>query len=183
MPQRLYSPDDVGSPEMIADRRAAIGFASAAVCLLVAWALFFWPILIRGHVPVYRDIIETTAPLGHYIGSRLRHLELPQWFPYEGLGEPFIGQLNESTFHPTSWLYAVLPLTVALRWDLLLGYLAAASGQLLFARKLGMSWSASALAAVALTFSGYAFSLRNVLPYLWGMATLPWLGLCAMEVF
>ncbi len=131
---------------MIADRRTVFGFASAAVFLLAAWALFFWPILIRGHVPVYRDIIETTAPLGHYIGSRLRHLELPQWFPYEGLGEPFIGQLNESTFHPTSWLYAVLPLTVALRWELLLGYLVAAFGQFLLARRLGANPAAAALA-------------------------------------
>src|SRR5260370_24165513 len=164
---------------MIADRRAAIGFASAAVFLLVAWALFFWPILIRGHVPVYRDIIETTAPLGHYIGSRLRHLELPQWFPYEGLGEPFIGQLNESTFHPTSWLYAVLPLTVALRWELLLGYLVAAFGQLLLARRLGAKPAAAALAGVVFAFSGYAISLSNVLPYLWGMAALPFIRLCA----
>ncbi len=157
--------------------------AACALLLLAAGTLYFWPILIDGRVPVFRDILDTTAPLGQYIGERLRAGHLPQWFPYDGLGEPFIGQLNESTFHPSSWLYAVLPLTAALRWDLLLGYLAAASGQLLFARKLGMSWSASALAAVAFTFSGYAISLSNVLPYLWGMATLPWLGLCAMEVF
>lgn len=165
---------------MIVERRFAPG--ACALLLLGAGTLFFWPILIDGRVPVFRDILDTTAPLGQYIGERLRAGHLPQWFPYDGLGEPFIGQLNESAFHPSSWLYAVLPLAAALRWQLLLGYLAAAFGQLLFARKLGLSWTAAALAAIAFAFSGYAISLSNVVPYLWGMATLPWLGLCAAEV-
>jgi SAM-dependent methyltransferase len=166
---------------VIVERRFAMG--ACALLLLGAGTLFFWPIAVDGRVPVFRDIIDTTVPLGHYIGARLRAGHLPQWFPYEGMGEPFIGQLNESTFHPTSWLYAMLPLAAALRWELLLGYAAAAFGQLLFARKLGMSWTASTLAAVAFAFSGYAISLSNVLPYLWGVATLPWLGFCAAEVF
>jgi hypothetical protein len=122
------------------------------------------------------------VPLGVYIGARLREGKLPQWYPYEGLGEPFIGQLNESAFHPASWLFAILPGPSALRWDLLLGYLAAGLGQLLLARRLGMSLTASALAAVVFAFSGYAISLSNLLPYLWGMASLPWLGLFAAEV-
>jgi hypothetical protein len=136
----------------------------------------------EGRVPVFRDILDTTVPLGMYIGARLREGKLPQWYPYEGLGEPFIGQLNESAFHPASWLFAILPGPSALRWDLLLGYLAAGFGQLLLARRLGMSLTASALAAVVFAFSGYAISLSNLLPYLWGMASLPWLGLFAAEV-
>lgn len=167
---------------MIPERR----FFRAGACILLllgGWTLFFWPILIDGRVPVFRDILDTTVPLGQYIGARLREGKLPQWFPYEGLGEPFIGQLNESTFHPSSWLYAVLQVAAALRWELLLGYLAAGFGQLLFARKLGLSWTGSALAAVAFTFSGYSISLSNVLPYLWGMATLPWLGWLALHVY
>jgi len=161
------------------DRLAQPHLRRAACVLFVlgSWALVFWPVLAGGQVPVFRDILDTTAPLGQYIGTRLREGKLPQWFPYEGLGEPFIGQLNESTFHPASWLYAVLPLTAALRWELLLGYLAAAAGQLLLSRKLGLSATASALAAVVFALSGYPISLSNLLPYLWGMATLPWLGL------
>src|ERR1700687_4689301 len=50
----------------------------------------------------------------------------------------------------------------AVRWELLLGYLAAALGQLLLARKLGLSLAAAALAAVVFAFSGYAISLRCV---------------------
>jgi hypothetical protein len=156
---------------------------AATLFLLGAGTFFFWPILVEGRVPVFRDILDTTVPLGHYIGARLREGKLPQWFPYDGLGLPFIGQLNESAFHPASWLYAVLPLAAALRCQLLLGYLAAAFGQLLFARKLGMSWTASALAAAAFTFSGYLISLSNLVPYLWGIASLPWLGLFALEVY
>jgi hypothetical protein len=166
---------------VIVERRL-IGFGACAFLLAGAGTLFFWPVLIDGRVPVFRDILDSTLPFGRYVGERLREGKLPQWFPYEGLGEPFIGQLNDNTFHPSSWLYAVLPLAAALRWQMLLGYLAAGFGQLLFARKLGMSFTASALAAVAFVFSGYALSLSNNLPYLWGLGTLPWVGLFAAEV-
>jgi SAM-dependent methyltransferase len=155
---------------------------ASALFLLAAWAAFLWPILAQGGVPIYRDILHTTFPLGSYIGARLRAGELPQWFPLEGLGEPFIGQVNESTFHPTSWLYAVLSPIAALRWQLLLGYAAAALGQLLYARRLGLGAAAALLSAVAFAFSGYAISLSNLVPYLWGMATLPWIGLCAAGI-
>jgi SAM-dependent methyltransferase len=157
-------------------------FVACALFLLVGWALFFWPVLVDGRVPMFRDILDTTVPLGKYIGDRLREGRLPQWFPYEDLGEPFIGQLNEGTFHPTSWLYAFLPLAQALRWELLLGYLVAGAGQLLLGRKLGFSAVGAALAAVIFAFSGYAISMNNLLPYLWGFASLPWLGLFAVEV-
>jgi SAM-dependent methyltransferase len=156
--------------------------AASALFLLAAWAAFLWPILGQGGVPIYRDILHTTFPLGSYIGARLRAGELPQWFPLEGLGEPFIGQLNESAFHPSSWLYAVLSPIAALRWQLLLGYAAAALGQLLYARRLGLGAAAALLSAVAFAFSGYAVSLSNLVPYLWGMATLPWIGLCAAGI-
>src|SRR3954468_21707822 len=136
-----------------------------------------------GRIPVFRDVLDTTAPLGAYIGARLREGALPQWFPWGGLGEPFIGQLNESTFHPSSWLYVFLPLGAALRWQMLLAYLAGAFGQLLFGRKLGLSWVAATLAAIGFAFSGYALSMSNLIPYLWGMATLPWLGWFAAHVY
>lgn len=158
-------------------------FAACVVFLLGAWALFFWAMLVDGRVPVFRDLIDSTLPFGNYLGERLRQGKLPQWFPYEGMGEPFIGQLNESAFHPASLLYALLPPAAALTWELLLGYLAAAFGQLLLARKLGMSLTAAALAAVVFAFSGYGISLSNVLPYLWGVAALPWLGFLAAQIY
>jgi hypothetical protein len=166
---------------MIAERRSRANLGACALLLLGAVAVFFWPI-VAGRVPIFRDILDSTAPLGHYIGQRLRTGHLPQWFPWDGLGLPFIGQINEGTFHPVNWLYAVLPLPAAVRWELLLGYCVAAFGQLLFARKLGLSWTASALASLGFAFCGYGISLSNVLPYLWGVAMLPWVGLFAALV-
>jgi hypothetical protein len=173
--------DSLYCAAVIVERRLSFGLGACALLLLGTIAIFFWP-MASGRVPVYRDILDITVPLGQYIGGRLREGKLPQWFPYDGLGEPLIGQLNESAFHPATWLYAMLPVAAALRGQLLLGYLAAAFGQLLFARKLGLSWTACALAAVAFAFSGYAISLSNVVPYLWGVAALPWVGLFAAEV-
>jgi SAM-dependent methyltransferase len=156
---------------------------ACALFVVGGWAVIFWPLLAQGQIPVFRDILDTTVPLGQYIGERFREGKLPQWFPYEDLGEPFIGQLNDGTFHPANWLYAILPVAAALRWQLLLGYLAAALGQLLLGRKLGLSLAASALASVVFAFSGYALSMSNNVPYLFGFVSLPWLGLFAAEVF
>src|SRR6185436_11051821 len=95
-----------------------------------------------------------------------------------GLGLPLIGQLSEGAFHPATWLYALLPTAAALRWEVLLGPLLAAAGQFLLTRRLGLSRTASVFSAVAFAFSGYAFSMSGCPLYLWGLATLPWLGLC-----
>ncbi|GAC1596216.1 MAG: hypothetical protein NVS4B10_05100 [Myxococcales bacterium] len=140
------------------------------------------PALFQGQVPVLRDILHTTLPLGSYLGARLRAGQLPQWFPFEGLGEPFIGQVNESAFHPATWLFAVFSGVNTLRLQMFLVFSAAAVGQLLLARRLGFSLCAAAVAGVLFAFSGYPISLSNLLPYLWGMASLPWVGLCAANV-
>ena len=166
---------------MIADRRFGL-WGACSLLIAGATAICFREMIFGGRIPVFRDVLDTTLPLGSYIGARLREGSLPQWFPWEGLGEPFIGQLNESTFHPSSWLYAVLSPAGALRLQVLLAYLAGGFGQVLFGRKLGLSFPAAALAAIAFIFSGYALSMSNLIPYLWGMATLPWLGFLASHV-
>src|SRR5216683_2490696 len=110
--------------------------------------------------------------MASFIGARLRAGALPQWFPYEGLGGPFIGQLNEGTFHPSSWLYAVLPSLLALRLQLVLGYAVAALGQLLLARRLGASAAAAALPWIGLCAAGVLSAER---PWPWVAAlALTW---------
>ena len=68
---------------MIADRRSA-WWGACSLLILGAVTICFREVLFAGRIPVFRDVLDTTLPLGGYIGARLREGALPQWFPYEG---------------------------------------------------------------------------------------------------
>src|SRR5207249_1632446 len=63
-----------------------------AVTVLMGITLAFyhglwWP----GLVLIKRDAFRFFLPLKQYLIERLIAGELPQWFPYEGLGRSFVG--------------------------------------------------------------------------------------------
>lgn len=141
--------------------------------LLAALGVFLAPLLGR-QVPYYRDLLRTYYPVRQYLAERLSSGELPQWYPYENLGEPYLGQVVTGTFHVLSALYLVLPLQPALKIELALSYAAALLGAFLLARSLGVSRTGALVCGFAFGFCGYSLSMSNNLPYLRGIATLPW---------
>lgn len=64
-----------------------------------SYLLFFGPHLLSGDVPHYGDHLVTNIPLRQYVAERQLSGELPQWYPYESLGVPVIGQIALGTFH------------------------------------------------------------------------------------
>jgi hypothetical protein len=144
--------------------------------LMAAWVASFWQMLVTGDVPYYRDLLRTYYPLRTYMAERLRSWALPEWYPFENLGEPFIGQVVTGVFHPLSLLYVVVDPVLALRLEILLCYLLAWIGALLNLRAMGLSWRATATGVLAYGLSGYALAMSNNLPYLRGFAALPWLA-------
>src|SRR5260370_7581020 len=88
----------------IAAPSADLTRSSARIFLLGGWLLFFGPQLASNAVPYYRDHLVTNIPLRHYVRERLLNRELPQWYPYESLGVPVIGQIALGTFHPFTLL-------------------------------------------------------------------------------
>ena len=77
----------------------------AAGLILLAWLIVFGPVLLSDDGLFYRDQLITTLPARAYLHARLRAFELPQWFPYEGLGVPYIGQIATNHFHPGLWAF------------------------------------------------------------------------------
>src|ERR1700687_5863991 len=97
--------------------------SSAKLFLLGGWLLFFGPQLASSAVPYYRDHLVTTIPLRHYTRERLLNRELPQWYPYESLGVPVIGQIALGTFPPFTFLFLPFRAVTAEKLSLLLSYL------------------------------------------------------------
>src|SRR5438128_6740270 len=112
--------------------------------------------------------------------ERLAAGELPQWFPYESLGRPFIGAAATGVFHPFTALYFLLPVHDAYRASTLLSCLLAALGAFVLGRMLALSRTGALVASISFTFSGYLVSALVNIVYLYSLCMLP-LFIAAVE--
>src|SRR3989442_1944554 len=113
------------------------GLAMAVLCVLTL--AFYHGLWLPGLVLIRRDAFLFYLPIKQYMIERLAASELPQWFPYESLGRPFIGAAATGGFHPFTALYFILPIPVPHRASTLLSCLLAAVGTFLIGRKLAFA--------------------------------------------
>ncbi len=145
-----------------------------AVTVLLGLTLaFYHGLWLPDLVLIKRDAFRFFLPLKQYLIERLATGELPQWFPYEGLGRSFIGVTHTGVFHPFTALYFLFPVHDAYRASTLLSCLLAAGGAFVLGRKLGFSHTAALAAGVAFALSGYVVSLTDNLVYLYSICVLP----------
>lgn len=134
---------------------------------------FHYPLWFPGLVLIMRDAFRFFLPIKQYAIERLSAGELPQWFPYEGLGRPFIGIPVTGVFHPFTFLYGVLPIHDAYRVSALLSCLAAALGAFALGRLLQYSRGAALMAGAGFACSGYIVSVTENVVYLYSTCLLP----------
>jgi len=144
------------------------------VTALVGIALaFYHGLWLPGLILIKRDAYGFWLPLKQYLIERLAAGELPQWFPYEALGRPFIGTAASGLFHPFTVLYFLLPAPDAYRASTLLSCLLAAVGAFMLGRTLNLSRAGAFVAGVAFSLSGYVVSFTEHLIYLYSICVLP----------
>src|SRR2546421_8375296 len=122
---------------------------------------------------VKRDALRFFLPIKQYLIERLSAGELPQWFPYDALGRPFIGATHTGVFHPFTALYFLFPVPDAYRASILLSCLLAAFGAFVLGRQLRLSPAGALLAGIAFALSGYVVSLTENIQYLYSICMLP----------
>ena len=155
----------------IAPTRLPAGVALAALCGITL--AFYHGLWLPGLVLIKRDAFWFYLPLKQYLIERLSAGELPQWFPYEAFGRPFIGATHTGAFHPFTALYFLLSVPDAYRTATLISCLLAALGAFLLGRMLKFSRAGSLVAGVAFTLSGYVVSLTDNIVYLYSICVLP----------
>ena len=153
-----------------------LSLAAVLGLVLLVYAQLWLP----GLVLIKRDAFQLFLPLKQYIFDRLSQGELPQWFPYEGLGRPLISLTVMGVFHPFTLLYWLFPVQDAYRLATLLCCLMGAAGTFFLARGLGISRSGAAIGSIGFSCSGYVMSLTENLLYLYSTCALP-LFLYALE--
>ena len=134
---------------------------------------FYHGLWLPGLVLIKRDAFRFFLPLKQYLYERLATGELPQWFPYEGLGRSFIGVTHTGVFHPFTALYFLFSVPNAYRAATLLSCLLAALGAFALGRMLNLSRAGSLIAGVSFALSGYVVSMTDNLLYLYSICVLP----------
>jgi membrane protein YfhO len=151
--------------------RTRLSVVAAAFALPL---LYFHRASFTDQIFIARDILRVYYPLKKYWAERVSQLQFPDWYPYDGLGQPFPGMLISGVFHPANLLYLLLPLGTALKLITLLSYVAALGGTYLFARLWRLERGPALLAGLTYALGGYMVGISNNLLYLMAASTFPW---------
>lgn len=143
----------------------------AVLCLITL--LFYCRLWIPGLALIKRDAYWVYLPMKQYMVERLSAGELPQWYPYEALGRPFIGAAITGVFHPFTLLYLLLPIPDAYRLTTLLSCLMGALGAFALGRHLNFSRWGALVAGMTFALSGYVVSITDNGAYQYSICLLP----------
>ncbi len=157
---------------------APTGLALAVLCVLTL--AFYHRLWLPDLVLIKRDAFLFYLPIKQYMMERLAAGALPQWFPYEALGRPFIGVTVTGVFHPFTLLYVFFSAPDAYRASTLLSCLLAALGAFALGRVLAFSRTGALVASISFTLSGYLVSALVNIVYLYSLCVLP-LFIAAVE--
>jgi hypothetical protein len=152
-------------------KRKTVAYLTGAV--LLATAFFFHRAVFSSRVFIARDILRVYYPLHAYWAQRVLSGSFPDWYPFDGLGQPFVGMVVSGAFHPLNLTYLLLPLGAALKVNTLLCFPVAFGGVYALARRYGADVAPAVLGALIFSFSGCLVSSTNNLLYLMAAATVP----------
>lgn len=130
--------------------------------------------LLAGEVYAERDQLLLFVPLKRYLAERLRAGDFPDWWPWDGLGQPLAAIPVASVFHPSTLAYLALPFEWALALQALLPFPVALLGTWALARGLGLGRWSSTVSATLFTCGFYFVALSEQTQMHLAAMTLPW---------
>src|SRR5581483_1209288 len=150
-----------------------------AIALAIVAALpliFYWRATLGRGMFFFGDIARFFYPTRVLYGDALRAGRLPLWQPEILTGIPLLAEMQTGALYPVHLLfYRLLPIDLALNYDILLHLAWLAAGMFLFARARGISIVGAMMAAMALTMGGFG-AARVTHPNVLSVAAwLPWL--------
>ena len=122
----------------------------------------------------YRDMLFVYLPTRMHFANRLLNGELPEWYPFDGLGSSYIGNVVTALLHPTILLHLILPHPLALNLSVVLMHYVATLGAFFLLRHWYCGRTAALIGGLAFSLSGYMMSMDGNLLYLCAGAAIPW---------
>lgn len=150
--------------------RLALGFT------VLVPLLFYWRATLGLGMFFFGDIARFFFPTRVLYADALRAGRLPLWQPEILTGIPLLAEMQTGALYPPHIiLYRLLPVELALNYDILLHLAFLGAGIFLFARLRGISTGGALLASMALTLGGFG-AARITHPNVLSVAAwLPWL--------
>lgn len=155
-------------------RRWLRSHAGIVVLVAIPLVLFGGPLII-GRLFLNGDNLVQNFPLRILVGQDIIHGHLPLDNPYIYSGAPLLGGFNAGAVYPLTWMFAVLPTSLAWTLDLIAAYEVALVGTYLFLRRQPMSGTAATFGAAAFSFAGYFSGQIVHIDLISGAGWLPWM--------
>ena len=154
-------------------RKAELGWV---VLVLVLIFPFFVDLLILGRALYIRDVARIYYPERKVLRDVLLSGEFPFWNPQYAAGQPLAANPTWEVFYPPQWLVLLPDLRTAIAIEIVLHFFIAATGTFALLRSLHLKAEAAVFGALSFTLSGVMLSLASLLPCLFALAWVPWLG-------
>jgi len=122
------------------------------VTFFAPWQYFFGMPVKNGAMP---DVVTQMYPWKHLVVGMWTSGLVPLWDPYVFSGTPLLANYQSAVFHPLNFLFFTLPQSDAWSVMILLQPLLAGLFTYVFARQIGLSRSASLIAAMSFMFCGF----------------------------
>src|SRR5438552_3525672 len=148
--------------------------ASAAIGLLAASLIFYYPLVFLGRVLVDYDAFVYFYPQRMFLARSLLEGRIPLWDPDLFLGAPFLANPQTAVLYPPSWLFVLGPVQAVCSAGLVLhAFLAAFFTYLLVRHAFGVLPLAAAVGGLAYAFGGFAVGQVGHLNQISAAAWLP----------
>jgi len=135
-----------------------------------------------GHPQVPGDDFTQNFPIRVLVGQQLRHGVLPLYDPYIWSGTPLLGGWNAGALYPFTFLFAVMPGTLAWTINEIVVYVVAAIGLYAFLRAVGRRPISSAVGGAAFAFAGAMDVHLTHFGLVAGTSWAPWVLLCMVKL-
>ena len=124
--------------------------------LAIGLTYVFWSPLWHGGGLIGGDTYTYFLPQKTYLADQLSTGAIPLWNPLVGHGYPIVAESQTGVLYPTNLLlYYWLEVNTAYSMSMLLHFIAAFVATWLFARRLGLGFAASLLAALVFVYSWF----------------------------
>jgi len=155
------------------------GDVVAAMLLIALPAVIFGVPALLGHAVVPGDDLTQNLPLRMLAGRQIRAGHLPLLDPYIWSGAPLLAGWNAAAAYPLTWLFAVLPGTVAWTLNMIATWAVAGLGMFCFLRALRLASLASFLGAFTFAFAG---GMSAQVTHFGLVAGLSWVPLALLSI-
>ena len=134
---------------------------------------FYFPWLSGAKAFYLTDITNHFEPTMSILSEYWLKGQFQLWNPYAHCGQPQIAIPQPNLFYPPNWLFAWLPFSQAMAWNLVGHQLLLAVGNFMLVAGLGWGLVPALLAAIVAALSTYAFSLSTNYTLIASAAWLP----------